>query len=802
MTTITTRSGKGSPLTNNEMDANLTGLNDDKVEASGDSMTGDLSFGDNNKVILGSGNDLQLYHDINDSYISDQGSGNLKLLTDEFRLRNAADSAHMLTGSQGGAITAYHNGNPKLATTSTGIDVSGSVVSDGLTVDASTAVVQASNAGGTTSFEISNTNGVSTANNKAALYLSATGAEANAARIESDFTGTVATNHAQDLKFYYVGVSSSPTLGMTLNSSGLDVTGNLTVDAGSNGKIDFGNVTTNYGRLYADSTGTFVGSVTADPLIFRTTNTERMRIDSSGLVGIGTSSPAAALDVNNGHIKLSAGYSLQWDDSHERIEQSNGNLEFFTNNSQQMTISGGNVGIGTTSPAGALHIYGGSYGEQYISSSNSAMRFVSTGGVNYIQSGTATSSSSAADLIFTNVGGSGETMRITSAGNAIFTKPNGAYLQLKDASAVRGAINVETSDGLVFSTGASFTERMRITSAGDVEIKSGGELITYRGDNARTGKLYTDNNAMTLLASHDPIKYWADDTAYHAFGFGSDTTTNEKMRLTYQGNLLVGTTVAPNTLLGASSTQGLAVNGSSGYLVAAASGQATAYFNRQTSDGTITEFRKDGTTVGSIGSIGGYAYIGSATTSDTFLTFVNSAIRPSTSSGAGRDNAIDLGQSGNRFKNLYLSGDAFLERVNTDHDGEWGMEMSGVSTARIRFNSSAGGSTTVGSITVSTTATAYNQSSDERLKENIVDAPSASDDIDALQVRSFDWKVNGEHQKYGMIAQELNTVAPDAVTIPDDPEEMAGVDYSKLVPMLVKEIQSLRARVAQLEGAN
>ena len=56
MTTITTRSGKGSPLTNDEVDANFTGLNSDKVETSGDSMTGDLSFGDNNKVILGRGN--------------------------------------------------------------------------------------------------------------------------------------------------------------------------------------------------------------------------------------------------------------------------------------------------------------------------------------------------------------------------------------------------------------------------------------------------------------------------------------------------------------------------------------------------------------------------------------------------------------------------------------------------------------------------------------------------------------------------------------------------------------------------
>jgi hypothetical protein len=111
-----------------------------------------------------------------------------------------------------------------------------------------------------------------------------------------------------------------------------------------------------------------------------------------------------------------------------------------------------------------------------------------------------------------------------------------------------------------------------------------------------------------------------------------------------------------------------------------------------------------------------------------------------------------------------------------------------------------GAGSEVGYIQVNTSSTLYSTSSDQRLKDNIVDAPSASDDIDAIQVRSFDWKADGSHQKYGMVAQELQTVAPEAVSVPEDPEEMMGVDYSKLVPMMLKEIQSLRARVAQLES--
>ena len=108
--------------------------------------------------------------------------------------------------------------------------------------------------------------------------------------------------------------------------------------------------------------------------------------------------------------------------------------------------------------------------------------------------------------------------------------------------------------------------------------------------------------------------------------------------------------------------------------------------------------------------------------------------------------------------------------------------------------------TVVGTISVTSSATAYNTSSDQRLKENIQDADDAGSKIDAMQVRSFDWKADGSHQKYGMVAQELQSVAPEAVTGDADSDEMMGVDYSKLVPMLVKEIQSLRSRVQQLEN--
>jgi len=114
----------------------------------------------------------------------------------------------------------------------------------------------------------------------------------------------------------------------------------------------------------------------------------------------------------------------------------------------------------------------------------------------------------------------------------------------------------------------------------------------------------------------------------------------------------------------------------------------------------------------------------------------------------------------------------------------------------VRLSLATNGAATFSS---SVTATGYFDSSDERLKENIADADDSGNKVDAIQVRKFDWKADGEHQDYGMIAQELQAVAPEAVLVPEDSDEMMGVDYSKLVPMLIKEIQSLRQRVASLE---
>ncbi len=109
-----------------------------------------------------------------------------------------------------------------------------------------------------------------------------------------------------------------------------------------------------------------------------------------------------------------------------------------------------------------------------------------------------------------------------------------------------------------------------------------------------------------------------------------------------------------------------------------------------------------------------------------------------------------------------------------------------------------------GSITYNGTVVVYNTSSDIRLKQNISASSSAGTLIDSIQIRSFDWKETGTHTDFGVIAQELITVFPDAVSSGDnDPTTITdvwGVDSSTLVWALIKEIQDLRVRVAQLEN--
>jgi hypothetical protein len=121
------------------------------------------------------------------------------------------------------------------------------------------------------------------------------------------------------------------------------------------------------------------------------------------------------------------------------------------------------------------------------------------------------------------------------------------------------------------------------------------------------------------------------------------------------------------------------------------------------------------------------------------------------------------------------------------------------------FDSFNVGGVTKGSITYDsgTNLTAYNTTSDERLKQNIQPAPSARDFIMSLPIDSFDWKSNDHHVDWGVIAQKIAQPAPQVVTQGDDGEEIEtpwAVDLTPLVPALVKMVQELIVEIDTLKN--
>jgi len=96
----------------------------------GGTMTGNLSLGDAVKATFGAGDDLQIYHDGSNSYINDVGTGSLYVKATNLALGDSAGEQYVVAYS-GGSVNLYYDNSKKLATTSTGIDVTGDVTCDG-----------------------------------------------------------------------------------------------------------------------------------------------------------------------------------------------------------------------------------------------------------------------------------------------------------------------------------------------------------------------------------------------------------------------------------------------------------------------------------------------------------------------------------------------------------------------------------------------------------------------------------------------------------------------------------------------
>jgi hypothetical protein len=352
MTTIKLKNGSGAPtsgdLVQGEPALDLTNkrlYTEDSggtVIEVGTNPGTDVTFADNRKAIFGAGSDLQIYHSssTNDSIIDEAGTGNLNLQGTNVVIKTSGGSATQAEFFAGDANRFYYNNNLKLSTTSTGIDVTGTAVTDGLTV-AGTA--QFDDYGGTTGkgrIHFGNSGqqfieGLDTGNGGSGAYLRFGYGSTEAMRIDSSGNlimtagGTIRAGGVNDL---ILDAGESGTPDVYLQSGGSTKVkiegsnGNVGIGTSSPSRkfhVDASGVTALFGNTEANnsieltrttSSASYVslaansstaGIVAGPTFTFSTANSgggavnERMRINSSGNVGIGESSPDAKLHIKD-----------------------------------------------------------------------------------------------------------------------------------------------------------------------------------------------------------------------------------------------------------------------------------------------------------------------------------------------------------------------------------------------------------------------------------------------------------------------------------------------------------------------
>jgi hypothetical protein len=401
--------------------------------------------------------------------------------------------------------------------------------------------------------------------------------------------------------------------------------GTLTVGSGSvtdsSGAISFGdeNLTTT-GIVTAAGTSVFTNlDISGDIDVDGTTNLDVVDID--GAVDMAsTALVTGVLTANGGAVFNEAGADVDF-----RVESDTVDHALFVQGSD------GFVGIGTNSPTTALQVGDGTGTANWL-------RLTGTVSDLYIGQNTAL---------------------------AHFGQTNAAKL----ISAASYPIALGTANAFPVIFGTNDTERLRIDSSGFVGIEctpdawsgysvlqigtsgalSANEDITFLSANAyssATGWKYVTTDEASLYQQIEGGHIW-----YGAASGSADAAISwsERMRINSDGDLLVGTTESVST----SSSQVGAEMRSNGIAVSAVNSNPCTIANRIGTDGDITLLRKNGTTIGSIGTLNADPWMARA--NGCGVRFITAAWLPATATGADSDDTVDLGTASVRFDNIYAT---------------------------------------------------------------------------------------------------------------------------------------------------
>jgi hypothetical protein len=609
------------------------------------------NFDDNKKAIFGTGNDLEIYHTGTESIIADTGTGHLFIRGQNLLLQNADGSKAYLVGS-GDVTTLYYGTSAKLATTSTGVDISGVITTDGLTTsvdinfgDNDKAVFGAGSdleiySDGTHSY-------IEEKNGSGNLYIKAesfnVGRQAN-----SELYITAQPNDA--VKLHYDNAEKLSTA-----TDGIDIKGSASTTFGLN-IIDPS--ATAYGAHFSfDDTNTkvLIGGVTngtkntAISIPRDSTQVDfasNITLPDSASIKLGASSDLQLFhdggnsfirEAGTGNLYIEGAGSIRFrgtttqENLIEAVENGavslyHDNLVKIATSSTGIDVTGMTTGVATGNVASfgdgtrAFRVFTDSDEVSLLADGSVPMKFYTSGA---------------------------EKMRLDTSGNLLIGNTSaGAKLDIRQDSGY--AIRCEDSSGHYF----------RVASGGATEI---GGNVDVTGVIKFTGGYVLDSAHSLRLdsAASQPITFSVADS--------------EKARIDSSGSLLIGQTAG--NVYNQSSTAGFKLDGASGNLQIARNGGTTAFFNRMSSDGDIIDFRKDGSAVGSIGVNGGRLNIGSDDTHIFFDSGDSPSIRPHNGSSA-TDGVIDIGESGTRFKDLHLSGTAYTSGITTP-SGDLTLDVGG-----------------------------------------------------------------------------------------------------------------------------